>query len=74
MSSTGSSFKNQAATGVVGSLVLESGSLNFLRNMFVKDYEDQGSLNFGKGDIPALDNWDGVTCIDARERLLFGNA
>jgi len=41
--------------------------------MFVKDYEDQGSLNFGKGDIPALDNWDGVTCIDARERLLFGN-
>jgi hypothetical protein len=42
--------------------------------MFVKDYEDQGSPNFGKGDIPALENWDGVTCIDARERLLFGNA
>jgi hypothetical protein len=42
--------------------------------MFVKRYEAQGSLNYGKGDIPAMENWDGVTCIDGRERLLITNA
>ena len=35
---------------------------------------DQSSLDYGKGDIPALNNWDGVTCVDSRERLLFENA
>jgi hypothetical protein len=57
----------------VSSLKLDSGSLTFLRNFFIKDYVDPSSTSFGKGDIPAINNWDGVTCVDNRERLVFGN-
>jgi len=48
--------------------------LNLIRGFFIKDYFDSSSPEYTRGDIPANNTWDGVTCIDGREKLMLSNA
>jgi hypothetical protein len=58
--------QNEASfvSGSTQSLKVQTGTLNFVKDIFVRDYSTEA-----EGKIPSLIGYDGVTCIDAKEKI-----